>query len=261
MSPLLQILSLNAVLLAAAMMLLWLVSLRLRNASIVDVFWGLGFVLGISASLAWQQSASTRGIVVLILTVIWGVRLAVYVARRNHGQGEDRRYAAMRQTHGASFWWWSLVSVFLLQAAILWVIALPLQAIASHVVEPFGGVWDILGMVLWLVGFGFEVIGDWQLARFKAQPQNHGRVMDRGLWRYTRHPNYFGESCLWWGIYCFACANGDWWTIVSPLILTVFLLKFSGVGLLEATITDRRPEYAAYQQRTSAFFPWLPQRP
>ncbi len=258
MTLLQETLLLNAALLLSSMTLLWLLSLALRNASIVDVWWGLGFILVVGASLVWNQQFHTRPMVMTCLTVIWGLRLAGYVTWRNHGQGEDRRYVAMRQAHGASFWWWSLFSVFLLQGVILWIIALPLQAVIADAGEPFGKPLDILGLALWSFGFGFEVIGDWQLARFKADPQNKGRVMDRGLWRYTRHPNYFGECCLWWGIFCLAAASGVWWTVGSPILLTIFLVKFSGVGLLESTIVERRPEYAAYQRRTSAFVPWRP---
>jgi steroid 5-alpha reductase family enzyme len=258
MTPFQETLLLNAALLLGTMSLVWLLSLALRNASIVDIFWGLGFILVVGASLAWNQQFHHRALVMAGLTVIWGLRLAGYVAWRNHGQGEDRRYTAMRESHGASFWWWSLFSVFWLQGVILWIIALPLQAVIASPSTPFGTPLDLLGLALWVFGFGFETIGDWQLARFKAQPENRGRVMDRGLWRYTRHPNYFGESVLWWGIFCLAAAHGAWWTVVSPILLTIFLLKFSGVGLLESTIVDRRPEYAAYQQRTSAFFPWWP---
>jgi steroid 5-alpha reductase family enzyme len=258
MTALQETLLLNAALLLSGMTLLWLLSLALRNASIVDIFWGLGFIFVAGASLLWNRQEHLRPLVMSGLTLLWGLRLAGYVAWRNHGQGEDRRYTAMRETHGDSFWWWSLFSVFWLQAVILWVIALPLQAVIADAGEPFGKPLDFVGIALWAFGFGFETIGDWQLARFKGDPQNKGRVMDRGLWRYTRHPNYFGECCLWWGIYCLAAAGGAWWTVVSPVLLTIFLLKFSGVGLLESTIVERRPEYAAYQQRTSAFMPWRP---
>jgi len=258
MTTLQETLLLNAALLLSGMALLWLLSLALRNASIVDIFWGLGFILVAGASVAWNRQFHARAIVMTCLTVVWGLRLAGYVALRNHGHGEDRRYTAMRQAHGASFWWWSLFSIFILQGVILWIIALPLQAVIAEPSEPFGSPLDILGLALWIFGFGFEAAGDWQLARFKADPQNKGRVMDRGLWRYTRHPNYFGECCLWWGIFCLALATGAWWTVVSPILLTILLLKFSGVGLLESTIIERRPEYAAYQQRTSAFVPWRP---
>lgn len=179
MTPFHETLLLNAALLLCGMTLLWLLSLALRNASIVDIFWGLGFILVAVASLLWNGQEHLRPLVMSGLTLLWGLRLAGYVAWRNHGQGEDRRYTAMRDAHGGSFWWWSLLSVFWLQAAILWVIALPLQVVNADAGEPFGKPLDLVGIALWAFGFGFETIGDWQLARFKADPVNKGRVMDR----------------------------------------------------------------------------------
>jgi steroid 5-alpha reductase family enzyme len=161
----------------------------------------------------------------------------------------------MRAHHGQRFWWVSLFTVFLLQGAILWFVALPiLVATARRSFAPLGPL-DLLGGLLWGLGLLFEAVGDWQLARFKAVPSNARHVMDRGLWRYTRHPNYFGDFCVWWGIYLVAAAGGAVWTIGSPLLMSVLLLKVSGVTLLENTIADRRPDYAAYQRRTNAFFP------
>jgi steroid 5-alpha reductase family enzyme len=184
--------------------------------------------------------------------------LCIHITRRNWGGGEDRRYQAIRARNQPHFALKSLYLVFALQAVLAWVISLPLlPAILSD--SPLG-ILDIAGAALWLVGFWFEAGGDWQLARFKADPANAARVMDRGLWRYTRHPNYFGDFTLWWGLYVIALAARGWWSIVGPLVMTVLLLRVSGVTLLERDIGERRPEYKEYVRRTNAFFPGLPRR-
>lgn len=237
------------------MFVLWLVGLVRRDASIVDPFWGLGFV--IVAWLAWWLSSpnSARPTLLVCLTTIWGLRLSFFLLWRNWGHDEDRRYAAMRAHHGPRFWWVSFFTVFLLQAVILWFVSLPIQ-VATHFDSDRAVGWlDGVGILLWCLGIFFETVGDWQLARFKSNPTNDGRVMDRGLWRYTRHPNYFGDFCVWWGIYFIAAAGGAGWTILSPLLMSVLLMKVSGVTLLESTITERRPEYDAYRKATNAFFP------
>lgn len=246
--------------LVVAMSVLWLVSLVRTDASIVDPFWGLGFVL--VGAIVWSRhpSYNTLPLLLLLLTTIWGLRLSVFLWWRNRGHGEDRRYSAMRAYHGKQFWWVSLGTVFLLQATILWFISLTIQVgIASSLASPSIPL-AAIGVALWLIGFLFETIGDFQLAKFKSNPSNAGRVMDRGLWRFTRHPNYFGDCCEWWGLYLIAAANGATWTIVCPVLMTILLLKVSGVVLLEQTIVERRPEYLAYQQRTSSFFPWPPRQ-
>jgi steroid 5-alpha reductase family enzyme len=195
-------------------------------------------------------------LLVLALAAIWALRLTGYLTWRNHGKPEDRRYRAIRERNEPGFTWKSLYLVFGLQAVLAAIVALPLfGAIASA--RPWS-LLDAAGVLLWLVGFGFEAIGDRQLARFKADPKNRGQVMAQGLWRYTRHPNYFGECCLWWGFFVIALAAGAWWSVLSPLLLTVLLLRVSGVALLERDIAERRPEYRDYILRTSAFLPWLP---
>lgn len=248
--------SLAAVLLALFM--LWLLSLPLRNASIVDPFWGTGFVL-VTWLTWWLSTASPpRSWWLLGMITAWGTRLSLHLLIRNCGHGEDRRYVAMRRFHGERFWWVSLGTVFLLQGVILWVVALPPLVSLTFARSTSFNLCDGLGVALWAGGLLFESVGDWQLARFKAAPANQGRVMDRGLWRYTRHPNYFGDACVWWGVYLVAAAGGSSWTIFSPLLMTILLMKVSGVTLLEHDITERRPDYAAYQARTSAFIPWPP---
>ena len=243
----------------ATMVLVWLLSLVRRDASIVDPFWGSGFVI-VAVVAAWLNSPpSIRTTLLLALTAIWGLRLSLFLLWRNWSHGEDRRYRAMRDYHGPRFWWVSLFSVFVLQAVILWFVSIPIQVTASWGDSTPLNWLDGLGLLLWALGFVFEATGDWQLAQFKAEPCNASRVMDRGLWRFTRHPNYFGDFCVWWGLYLIAAAGGAWWTIFGPLLMSFLLLKVSGVTLLETTIVDRRPDYADYQDRTNAFFPG-PQR-
>lgn len=244
--------------LLAVMAALWLISLKLRDASIVDPFWGAGFV-----GVAWFAGTSTaalhwRGWLLIALTTVWGLRLSLYLLWRNRGHGEDHRYAAMRRARPQQFWWVSLFTVFLLQGVVLWFVSWPIQ-VAVYLNSPGPpGVLDVAGIVVWGLGLAFEAIGDWQLARFRSDPANAGRVLDRGLWRWTRHPNYFGDFCVWWGLYLAAAAGGAGWTVGSPLLMSCLLLRVSGVTLLEQTITDRRPDYAAYQARTSSFLPWPP---
>lgn len=236
---------------------LWLVSVFRRDVSIADPFWGMGFVIVVAVG-QWRSLATDRSILLVTLTLIWGIRLSGFLIWRNWGHGEDRRYGAMRAHHGQRFWWWSCFSVFWLQALILWFVALPQQlAIAAAKPEPLG-ILDLLGGGVWAVGLAFESLGDWQLARFKSRPENAGRVMDRGLWRYTRHPNYFGDFCVIWGFYIVAFAGGAGLTIASPILMSFLLLQVSGVRLLEQTISERRPAYADYIRRTSAFFPLPP---
>lgn len=197
-----------------------------------------------------------RRILLAVLTTIWGLRLGLHLAARNLGRGEDRRYQAMRAKHGDRFWQTSLVTVFLLQGDLMWIVSLPVQA-GQHSARAIG-VPDIVGVAVWTIGFFFEATGDAQLARFKRDPANTGNVMDRGLWRYTRHPNYFGDFLVWWGLWLLAAAAGAWWTAAGPLVMSLLLIRVSGKGLLEKTITARRPGYTDYIRRTSGFLPMPP---
>jgi steroid 5-alpha reductase family enzyme len=257
MSPLMQTLLMNLLVIMLVMFALWVIGTVRRDASIVDPFWGTGFV--IVAWVAWfmNSPASLRVLILASLTTIWGLRLSLFLLWRNWGHGEDRRYAAMRTHHGRRFWWVSLCTVFLLQAAILWFVSLPIQCAAALQSSVSPGWMDAAGVALWSIGMFFETVGDWQLARFKVDPNNAGRVLDQGLWQYTRHPNYFGDFCVWWGIYLIAAAGGAWFTVFSPLLMTILLMSVSGVRLLEGTISDRRPDYVVYAARTNAFFPGL----
>jgi steroid 5-alpha reductase family enzyme len=239
----------------------WFFSVLLRNAGIVDIFWGLGFVLVALTYFAFTDGFLERKILVLALVGTWGLRLSGYIASRNLGHGEDYRYRTWRERSPSNFWWISYLQVFLLQGLLLWLISFPLL-VAMHSDEPGRlTVVDALGSLLWAVGFLFEAVGDYQLARFKADPKNKGKTMRSGLWRYTRHPNYFGDATLWWGFFVIAAGvPWGWTTFFAPVLMTVLLLRVSGVALLERTITKRRPEYTDYARTTSAFFPWFPKR-
>jgi len=253
-------------LLQSVMTVLWLLSLAVRDASIVDRFWGLGFVL-----LAWFYLVSSPGaapdaarLVLPFAVTVWAVRLSMHIHLRNRGHGEDYRYAAMRSHHGSRFPIVSLFTVFLLQGGILWVVAMPLLAAARGATPGSADSSALLdavfaaGLIVWTIGFAFESIGDAQLARHRADPARSGAVLDTGLWAYTRHPNYFGDSVVWWGIWLMSVASGGAWTIFSPAIMTLLLLRVSGVALLEKSLKQRRPDYAAYVERTPAFFPRRP---
>lgn len=243
---------------AGALGILWLVSLPLQNVSIIDLFWGCGFVMIAWIGFLVGTGDSPRNLLVAMFTTLWGLRLASYLTWRNWGEPEDHRYRAMREKRGAAFAWISLFLVFGLQGVIMLVVALP---VLVGVTSTTPLTWtDGLGGLLWGTGLFFEAIGDWQLARFKSQPENQGQVCDRGLWRYTRHPNYFGDFLVWWGLYLLAVGGGGLWTFISPLLMSFLLLKVSGVTLLEKSLHERRPAYADYVRRTSAFFPWPPRQ-
>jgi steroid 5-alpha reductase family enzyme len=248
--------SLGAVL--VLMVGLWLASLPMRNSSIVDVFWGPTFLLQAAVYAALTPDGSdARRWLVLALVAVWAARLAVHIALRNAGHAEDPRYAAWRTQHGATWWWRSLLQVFLLQGLLAWFIGLPIWAAMAG--GPAGLTWlDAVGVGLWAIGFFFESVGDWQLRRWIVDPANRGRTLQAGLWRWTRHPNYFGEAAQWWGLWLIAVAAGGWWTVLSPVLMTFLLVRVSGVGMLERTIVERRPDYAEYMRTTSAFLPWFP---
>lgn len=254
--PIALLVALTAVLLVAAVA--WAVSVIRHDVSIVDSLWSLMILLALLVYLAWSNVPGPRAWWLVAMVGVWALRLAVYITARNHGQPEDRRYRAIRRNHEPHFWLKSLYIVFLLQGFLAWVICLPAIAAVSGTAPP--GPLDYAGAILWLTGMFFEVVGDYQLARFRRLEKPDGAVLDRGLWRYTRHPNYFGEALVWWGIYLLAAAAGAWWTVFAPVLMTFLLLRVSGVALLEKDIEERRPAYRDYVRRTSAFFPWRPRR-
>lgn len=254
-----SVLILNLAMLLCATLLWWGVSLALRDVSIVDIFWGLGFVLVVWVSLGVSGSVSPPAFLLATLVSLWGIRLAGYLAWRNWGEPEDRRYAAMREKHGKRFPLVSLFTVFGLQGMLIWFISLPLQA---GIVFGDSLHWAMaIGIALWLVGLFFESVGDYQLARFKSDSRNQGQVMNHGLWRYTRHPNYFGDFLVWWGLFVVAIASGAWWfTVICPLLMSVLLLRISGVTLLENSLKSRVNGYEEYVRRTSPFIPLPPKQ-
>jgi len=234
----------------------WLYTLSSDDVSIVDSLWSLMFLAG-ALSYAYSAGGLTAGsILLLVLVATWSVRLSVFLTLRNWGQPEDRRYREIRQNNEPHFGFKSLYIVFSLQAVLAWVISAPLLLALTADLKINALV--IAASVLWITGFLIESIADSQLYRFKSNPENSGKVLDTGVWRYSRHPNYFGECLVWWAFYLFALAAGAWWTIFSPLLMTLLLLKVSGVSLMEKDITERRDGYREYIARTNAFIPWKP---
>ena len=236
----------------------WLYSVVKKNVGVVDSLWSLMILASLVFYVLQAGVEGARATLVLILLSIWAVRLSVHITVRNHGEAEDRRYQAIRANNQPHFEWKSLYIVFGLQAFLAWFIAMPAVA-ASASATPLGWL-DLVAFFLWAVGMFFEVVGDWQLARFLKNRDSKDAVMDRGLWRYSRHPNYFGEAVIWWAIFLFAVAGGGWWTVLSPVLMTFLLVRVSGVALLEKDIAERRPAYRDYVARTNSFIPAPPKR-
>jgi steroid 5-alpha reductase family enzyme len=257
----LQIYGIGVLIILGLMTALWIVSLMLRNSSIVDIFWGTGFVIA-----NWFYFVLTpdgfpaRKWLMVTLVTIWGLRLSLYILQRNWGKGEDFRYRKWREEAGGKWWWRSFFKVFLLQGLLLWIISAPLLAAQISATPARLTVLDFVAVPVWVIGFFFEAVGDWQMARFKADPANKGQVMRSGVWRYSRHPNYFGEATMWWAYYLVAAAGGGFWTIFSPIIMTMLLLRVSGVALLEKSLKETKPKYKDYIETTSAFIPWFPRK-
>lgn len=243
--------SLAAILLVAG--LAWVASVLADKVSFVDSLWSLFFLLAAAVFATGTGDMSARAVLVFALVALWSLRLCLHITVRNWGEPEDHRYEAIRQNNEPGFVVKSLYIVFGLQGVLAWIVAAPLLPAIESVSAP--GVIDAAALLLFAIGFVFEVAGDWQLSRFKADPANRGEVLDTGLWRYTRHPNYFGEFCIWWAFWLFAVAAGAWWTVFSPLLMSFLLLRVSGVTMMEKTISERRPEYAEYVRSTNAFFP------
>src|SRR5471032_3497940 len=242
-----------------AAVMLWLLSLRLRDVSIVDIFWGPGVAGVVDIAAALGHAGGPRTSAVLLLVNLWAIRLAAHIWARH--KDEDHRYAAMRAKIGRNWWWTSLVQVFLLQAILIWFIPAPLVAAVLYSRVPMGWL-DYLGVAVAACALVFEALADSQLAAFRADPANKGRVMDRGLWGWSRHPNYFGEAAMWWGYFAIGfAASHMWWLLLSPLLITFLLLQVSGVTLMEETMDARRPGYAEYRRRVSAFVPLPPKKP
>ena len=254
---------------AALAVLTWLVSLTRTDVSLVDRMWPI-LIAGAGCVYFMLVSASDiRGVCMIAIAVAWALRLSLFITVRNWGHGEDRRYQEIRARNQPHFGLKSLYLIFVLQAVLAWIVSAPLFAgvtagmrVGSVALQPFDWL-DWIGLTLAVFGIVFEAIGDQQMATFKSDSMHKGQVMDRGLWRYTRHPNYFGEACVWWGLWLLALSAGGLgaaWSVVSPLLMTVLLLKVSGVTLLEKDIAERRPKYREYVERTNAFVPGPPRK-
>lgn len=240
---------------------LWLLSLVIKDASIIDIFWGFGFVI-IAWFYAFQNGFDVMGFrekVLLGIITIWGLRLTLYLANRNLGKGEDYRYAAWRAQNGEKWWWLSFFRVFALQGFLLWIISSTF--LPSFSIQAEMGLLEYIGLFLWAIGLFFEAVGDYQLSKFKKDPKNKGKVLDTGVWRYTRHPNYFGDATIWWGFFLFALAHPQGWMFIfCPIVMTFFLIKVSGVAMLEVKLKKSKPKYAEYIRTTSAFIPMPPKK-
>ncbi len=255
----LGVLGVNAAAILVMVTALWAVSVAVKDTSIVDIFWGSGFVVVAWVTFVVADGSEGYRWLLVALTTLWGLRLTAHLANRNLGHGEDFRYAKMRERHGSRWPLRSLWSVYWVQGALMWVVSLPVQA-GQQLGEGSPDWLAWVGVAVWGVGLFFETVGDLQLSRFIADPANRGKVMDQGLWRYTRHPNYFGDFSVWWGIWLVALSAGAWWTVVGPLVMSLLLIKVSGAGLLEKSLSKKREGYDEYVARTSGFFPLPPRR-
>lgn len=238
--------------------LLWIWSIFIKNVSIVDLFWGFGFVVINAFYVLMSGELNARKILILVLVSIWGLRLAIYLAIRNIGKGEDFRYKEFRRTYGEErYWWFSYFQTFLLQSLLILIVSLPLLGISQSRQSGNLNLLDYFGILVWLIGFSFEAGGDFQLSRFKRDSKNKGKVFNTGFWKYTRHPNYFGDSAVWWAYAIFSIAAGSYWQIIGSIVMTLLIIKVSGVALLEKTLNKSKPQYQEYIQKTSSFFPWF----
>jgi steroid 5-alpha reductase family enzyme len=240
---------------------LWSVSIIIKNVSIVDLFWGFGFVLAGWFYFLHTDGYEPRKMILMTLVTIWGLRLTGYLTWRNAGRGEDFRYRQFRQNYGERrYWWVSFFQTFLLQGVLMWLISAPLLGAQINTSSGSLGMADYLGMTFWIIGFIFEAGGDFQLARFRADPSNKGKVLNTGFWRYTRHPNYFGDTAVWWGFGLISIAAGSWLAALGSLLMTALIIKVSGVALLEKSLVSEKPQYRDYIEKTSSFFPWFPKK-
>ena len=240
---------------------LWIVSVIIKNVSIVDLFWGFGFVLASVYYFLNSDGFYTRKVLIMSLVAIWGLRLSVYLVWRNYGKGEDFRYRNFRKNYGEKrYWWISFFQTFLLQGILMWLISAPLLGAQFYGQNKALNLLDYIGIIFWIIGILFEAGGDFQLAVFKANPANRGKVLDKGFWRYTRHPNYFGDSAVWWGFGFFCLAAGSYLPALGSLLMTALIIKVSGVALLEKNLKEQKPQYKEYIEKTNSFIPWFPKK-
>jgi steroid 5-alpha reductase family enzyme len=240
---------------------LWIMSIIIKNVSIVDIFWGLGFVVTSGFYFLNSNGNESRKIILMSLVGIWGLRLSAYIAWRNLGKGEDFRYREFRRKYGEKkYWWISFFQTFLLQGILMWLISAPLLGAQYYGHASSPGIMDVTGIALWIIGFTFEAGGDLQLAIFKSSPSNKGKVLDKGFWHYTRHPNYFGDSAVWWGYGLICLSSGSYLPVIGSLLMTALIIKVSGVALLEKSLAEQKQQYKKYIENTSAFLPWFPKK-
>jgi steroid 5-alpha reductase family enzyme len=243
------------------MTLLWISSIYLKNVSIVDPFWAMGFII---AAVSYYLNTEGHGIrkeLVIGLVIIWGLRLSIYLGWRNWGKGEDYRYQKFRKDYGEHrYWWLSFFQVFLLQGVLCWLVSAPLLAAMYYAPQGILNFFDYMAIAIWTIGFIFEAGGDFQLAHFKNKPSNKGKLLQSGLWKYTRHPNYFGDATIWWSFGLFSVAVDSYLPLFGPILMTWLIVKISGVNLLEQTLKDTKPKYKEYDEKTNAFFPWFPKK-
>lgn len=241
--------------------ILWLISVFIKNVSIVDIFWGMGFLFINLYYFLASDEFYTRKIILLVLVTLWALRLSIYLAWRNIGKGEDYRYQEFRKKYGEErYWWVSFFQVFLLQGILIVLVSLPLLATNFETQNDYLNLFDYLAILFWVIGFIFESVGDYQLSKFKMNPNNRGKVLNTGLWKYTRHPNYFGDTMVWWAYAILSIASQNYWSFIGSIIMTLLILKVSGVALLEKSLKDKKLEYLEYIRKTNSFFPWFPKK-
>ena len=243
------------------MSFLWIISVIIKNVSIVDLFWGIGFIVASACYYYYTNGNPGRKLIVMSLVLIWGLRLSIYLAWRNHGKGEDFRYQNFRKKYGINrYWWISYFQVFLLQGILMWLISAPLLGAQYITASGNPGFADAFALFVWLIGFAFEAGGDYQLARFKSKIENKGKILNTGFWHYTRHPNYFGDSAIWWAFGLFSLAGSSYFPILGSLLMTALIIRVSGVVLLEKTLREHKPGYQDYIDNTPSFLPWFPKK-
>ena len=240
--------------------LMWILSIILTNVSIVDLFWGTGFIITNTYYFISIGEPNLIKYILLILVLLWGLRLTIYLSWRNIGKGEDFRYQKFRKDYGKNrYWWISFFQTFLLQGLLIWIVSLPLLGVNFYSNNNEPNLLMYVAILIWIIGFMFEAGGDYQLARFKMNPDNKGKVLDYGFWKYTRHPNYFGDSAVWWAYALLAVSVGAYWYIIGSILMTLIIIKVSGVALLEKTL-NVKDGYSEYVRKTSAFLPWFPKK-
>ena len=260
-----QLLATNAAIVAAFFLVCWMINVRIKDPSFIDSLWALGMVVVAISSFVMTGGRGPHATLLTLLCSVWGLRLGLYLLWRWRKNGPDRRYVTMmgkaQAERGWSFAKSTLLLVFALQAPLQFIVCLPVQLGQLTATSTLGPL-ALAGAVLAVIGIFFETVGDWQLTRFKANPANEGKVLDSGLWRYTRHPNYFGDACVWWGLYLIAADTGlvGALSIPGPILIIILLTRWSGVPTVEGRMRRKRPDYEAYVARTSGFIPMPPKK-